>query len=675
MVKNCIIALVTDQPLSNEGGRESTIIELSRAIARSGNEVKIIAPPSPLGREAPIGENTNVQYTLFPDAYSRNLIRLGAVDSAIYSMHNLENCVDPELYGSQVLYVHDVEEIKNWAPGTFREDQPMLANSQFVARSVAEQTGIQPLVVSPIIEREKYETTLNPQFVTFINPVPLKGVKLAIAIAKLCPQIPFQFVVGWVQSSAYHVKLLDALSEAPNIHLRPWQADMRGIYASTKILLVPSQWHEGFGRVIVEAQISGIPVIASSRGGCPEAVGDGGVILAADAPAGEWAASLQDLWTDAAKWADLSTVGASNAWRYEAQQDVALERLLARVRSPNPNSGAKSGPTRCTAEASAKCSVIVTHYNYATFIKPLLDSLSTQTHANFSCVIVDDCSRVDEREALMAIVEDHGDTRCQVLALPENLGQIPAFFRGLNASDGDFISMIDPDDIYAPQFLELMLRAHLNPERVAAVAACEMGSFQTDGGPLLRFWARARKRNGVTGDIDGSEYRLAQSGYSLYYPPAVREWVWGTTASFMFRRDGLALLQPSTWNIAARYDLDTYCAGGLHSLGGTLFVDRVLSWRGRHDQNIAFTDKIFSQHQNRNNEGAFGLSDLLNPEALRAVLSKLEPLEGAPLTLVAASLSRLTSEQIWTLAREHPAILAMLIEEKQNACRLARSGL
>lgn len=37
-------------------------------------------------------------------------------------------------------------------------------------------------------------------------------------------------------------------------------------------LIVPSQWNEPFGRVVIEANSYGIPVIASNKGGIPEIV-------------------------------------------------------------------------------------------------------------------------------------------------------------------------------------------------------------------------------------------------------------------------------------------------------------------------------------------------------------------------------------------------------------------
>src|SRR5262249_21620774 len=62
--------------------------------------------------------------------------------------------------------------------------------------------------------------------------------------------------------------------------LRERTDDMRTVYCDTRILLVPSQWEdETWGRVVSEAQLSGIPVITSDRGGLPESVGPGGIVL------------------------------------------------------------------------------------------------------------------------------------------------------------------------------------------------------------------------------------------------------------------------------------------------------------------------------------------------------------------------------------------------------------
>lgn len=81
---------------------------------------------------------------------------------------------------------------------------------------------------------------------------------------------------------------------------------MKTVYGRTRILLAPSKWEEAWGRVASEAHCSGIPVLGSTRGGLPEAIGKGGVTLDHDAPADDWARELKRLWMDDDHYARLS---------------------------------------------------------------------------------------------------------------------------------------------------------------------------------------------------------------------------------------------------------------------------------------------------------------------------------------------------------------------------------
>ena len=51
---------------------------------------------------------------------------------------------------------------------------------------------------------------------------------------------------------------------------RRWSADIQAIYNALDVLVVPSEYAEPFGRVSVEAQACGTPVICSDAGGLPE---------------------------------------------------------------------------------------------------------------------------------------------------------------------------------------------------------------------------------------------------------------------------------------------------------------------------------------------------------------------------------------------------------------------
>jgi glycosyltransferase involved in cell wall biosynthesis len=202
-----------------------------------------------------------------------------------------------------------------------------IANSRFTAERFCRIYDLNPVVIPPLFRRERYVTPVDGEMVTFINPVPVKGVDLAIEIAALCPEIPFCFVRGWPLGVGGLTDLRRKLRRLGNVVLREPTSDMRSVYRQTKILLVPSQW-ETWGRVVTEAQFSGIPIIASNRGGLPEAVGPGGILLGHDRPAAVWAAALRELWSDEDRYRQLSQAATSHSRRAEIHLDRQLSLLI-----------------------------------------------------------------------------------------------------------------------------------------------------------------------------------------------------------------------------------------------------------------------------------------------------------------------------------------------------------
>lgn len=203
------------------------------------------------------------------------------------------------------------------------------ANSQFTAERFRRRFGLEPAVLPPIFRSVDYATVPTGPMVTFINPVAVKGVDLALQIARLCPEIPFAFVRGWPLGIREKTRLQRAVARLPNVELRDSTTDMRTIYRDTRVLLVPSQWEdETWGRVVTEAQFSGIPVVTSNRGGLPESVGPGGVVLPHDAPATLWAATLSRLLSDPDRYRALSQAALQHAARADLDPDRQVASLI-----------------------------------------------------------------------------------------------------------------------------------------------------------------------------------------------------------------------------------------------------------------------------------------------------------------------------------------------------------
>jgi glycosyltransferase involved in cell wall biosynthesis len=204
-----------------------------------------------------------------------------------------------------------------------------MAISQFTAQRLHSLYGLDALILPPLFRREHYATQGAGRMVTFINPVAVKGVDLALEIAALCPEIPFCFVRGWPLGLKELANLKRSIRRLGNVTLHDRTSDMQPVYRQTRILLVPSQWEdETWGRVVTEAQFSGIPAVASKRGGLPEAVGPGGIMLGHDEPAAIWAAAVRELWSDDQLYRNLSRKALDYAARADLDPDHQVSLLI-----------------------------------------------------------------------------------------------------------------------------------------------------------------------------------------------------------------------------------------------------------------------------------------------------------------------------------------------------------
>ena len=68
--------------------------------------------------------------------------------------------------------------------------------------------------------------------------------------------------------------------------------------------------------------------MASARGGLPEAVGPGGILMDPGADADAWAQAVRKLWSDPAFYAEKSQAARAHANRPEMNPAYQIDRLL-----------------------------------------------------------------------------------------------------------------------------------------------------------------------------------------------------------------------------------------------------------------------------------------------------------------------------------------------------------
>ena len=203
-----------------------------------------------------------------------------------------------------------------------------MACSSFIADAYAAEHGSRPAVIRPFIRREKYEVPKTGESVLFVNPIPDKGVDIALALAEHRPDVNFIFLESWSISNDSRSRLKERTQRLKNLTWRRATSDMRAAFCSTRLVLVPSRWEEAWGRLPGEAYCSGIPVLASAIGGLRESVGSGGRLVSPQASVEEWLQHFSAIWDDQQAYAQYARAARAMAEDEGARPEVCAHRML-----------------------------------------------------------------------------------------------------------------------------------------------------------------------------------------------------------------------------------------------------------------------------------------------------------------------------------------------------------
>lgn len=102
-------------------------------------------------------------------------------------------------------------------------------------------------------------------------------------------------------------------------------------------------------------------------------------------------------------------------------------------------------------------SIIMAAYNAEKTIVPAIRSVLAQSYSHWELIVVDDCST--DRTA--ALVESFNDSRIRLLHNPINQGVSLTRAHALRESRGEWIAILDSDDLWAPCKLEKQVALQL----------------------------------------------------------------------------------------------------------------------------------------------------------------------------------------------------------------------
>jgi len=154
-------------------------------------------------------------------------------------------------------------------------NRTVFANSRFLQTQIKKLLGLDSVVWYPFINLGTYLDRYGKARTHCIGFSSTqgkgKGNEIVAQIITRMPERAFIVVGGRYRHRA----------DVSPSNLAYWGhiSDMKAFYGQIDLLLVPSLVAEAFARMILEAAVNGVPVIANRRGGIPEALGDSGILI------------------------------------------------------------------------------------------------------------------------------------------------------------------------------------------------------------------------------------------------------------------------------------------------------------------------------------------------------------------------------------------------------------
>jgi glycosyltransferase involved in cell wall biosynthesis len=193
-------------------------------------------------------------------------------------------------------------------------------------------------------------------------------------------------------------------------------------------------------------------------------------------------------------------------------------------------------------------SVIIPSYNHAAYLAEAVTSVLNQTAGNLELIMVDDGSTDNSLALLQAIA----DPRLKIIA-QANQGAHAAINRGVAEADGEYLAILNSDDVYHPQRLEKLV-AVLKNDPTIGLAGSHIEVIDSRGKSL---GVKHGYRDLSPWPLPHPE-RSFRAGDSLH-EALLTENFYATTSNFVFRRSWyeqvgpfLPLRYTHDWDFALR---------------------------------------------------------------------------------------------------------------------------
>lgn len=215
-----------------------------------------------------------------------------------------------------------------------------------------------------------------------------------------------------------------------------------------------------------------------------------------------------------------------------------------------------------------KVSIVMATYNGSAFVREQVSSILKQDFSNFELLVIDDCSS----DGTDLIIESFRkfDDRIVLLRNQQNSGPSHSFERGIVHSSGDYIALVDQDDIWCENHLSVLLEA-IGSKSLVHADSYFMYDYRLSNDLFsdLFFWI----------DCMPEKEKLIYLLFSNY----VRG------ASCLFRSDLKNLIVPFPANLPMHDHWIAFCAMSHYGIES---LKTVTSYYRRHDNTVTNEDRF-----------------------------------------------------------------------------------
>ncbi|MEK1310452.1 glycosyltransferase family 2 protein [Limosilactobacillus fermentum] len=129
---------------------------------------------------------------------------------------------------------------------------------------------------------------------------------------------------------------------------------------------------------------------------------------------------------------------------------------------------------------SGLVSIIMPCYNGEKFIKETIESVLAQTYTSWELLIIDDGSK----DSSVDIIKSYQQDQRIKLIQQANAGSAAARNNGIRQSKGQYMALLDSDDLWLPEFLEKQV--NFMKEKKAVCVCCSYSRIDEDSNDVLR---------------------------------------------------------------------------------------------------------------------------------------------------------------------------------------------